>query len=1371
MNLLQPYLPIDRRLALYTQRSLPDRVSGAALFADISGFTSLTAALAHEYGRQRGAEIVLDIINPFYDALIQRLHDYRGAVIGFAGDSITCWFDGDDGRWAVACALDMQAIMGRFAEVVTPGGNRTTLSIKISIAVGPARRFLVGDPNVHNFEALAGTTLERMAAAEHQANQGEVLVSEEVAAGLAAILQLHEWRIEPGTSRRFGVVAGLAAVAATDPWPSIPGDAFTPEQLRPWIDKPVYDRLVSGASYLAELRPVTSLFLKFGGIDYDSDDQAGQKLDVFIRWVQSILSTYEGFLLQVTIGDKGSNLLAVFGAPLAHDDDMARAVAAGLDLKNPPDGLAFAGQPRIGISQGLAWAGACGGRVRCIYTVMGDEVNMAARLMSLADPGQVWVSGPVAAATGRRYNFRSLGLQKVKGHAEPAPVLEALSRQEIATRPMRSLYASLLVGREALLEEMLAALTTAGGGHGQVLRLEGQAGVGKSHLSAVFAGLAEERGWLVVAGQGQSISQNTAYYPWQAPLNRLLGLADLPVKDRYPALETWLSEANPNWLERAPLLGDVLGIALPDNPFSAQLEPRQRQAILFGSVSAILQRFTARQPLLLILEDVHWFDDASNALTLAVARALQDYPLLLLVVQRPAISATAPILPELATLSAYHQITLGDLSQEGIASLAANRLGGPVSPLAAALMFAQAQGNPFYTEELLDALREAETLSRNYSGLWELSQHAVQALVEAGCLIKEAGEWRMIDKPPLSAAHLDLPDSVQGAVLARIDRLPEAHKLTLKVASVIGRTFGLAMLNEIHPASPGRETLQDEINLAGERDFVRLEQPGQDSLYIFKHNITQEVAYSTLLFSQRRELHHHAAQWYENKAGALPGETLTIDSPLAIYAALLAHHWRAAEQAERERPYDRLAGELAAKQFANESAVGYFTRALKLTPTDSLEDRYTLHLRRENVYDVMGWRSEQENDLNHMENLAVQTGKLHWKSQVALRRAIWYDYTAHFSESTDNAQQAIGLAQQAGASDLEIQAQHALGRAQLGQEHYAQARKCYAKALALAEQQADDLQQARTWTDLGLLEYNQHQYESASQCYQKALDIYHTCSHSLGEIQCQSMFAAICQEQGRYSEAQKHLRDELSLSRAIGWRYYEAYGWFTLGNLNFYLGQYSQCREAQEQALQMWRELGSQDFEGMSLDTIGLVYMMQGDLIQAHQYVQNALAIHRKTGQSIYQAYDHNHLGLISLLCGQVAEAQEQHQTALRLRKEADQEATTLDDLAGLARIALAQNNPAQAVKYAREILAGLAAHGPDALEFPVWVYLTCYRAFNQAGQPESAHQALQNGHQLLQRLASSIDEPALRQGFLERVPWNHELLSIYFSVQNSRQK
>ncbi len=446
------YLPMDRRQALADGQSLPDRVQGAALFADISGFTPFTSALAVELGLERGAEELTRLLNQVYTALIDLVHRWHGSVVNFSGDAITCWLDGDDGLGALACALEMQQAMGQFASVSTPKGSRFKISIKVAVVAGPARRFLTGNPNIQQVEVLAGRTLDELAAAEHCANPGEVLAQAVIVEQSAGRAEVGGWRTSD-SGQKLAVVSALRNQPAACPWPELPAGRLPDSVCQPWLLPPVYERLVSqGRQFLSELRPAVALFLSFRGIEYDQDDQAGEKLSKFICWVQEIIQPGQGSLLQISMGDKGSYLYVAFGAPVAHRDDAARAVQAALALVTPPNELSFIRQVHIGLAQGQMRTGAYGSPTQRTYGVLGDKTNLAARLMQAAvRMEQPMLCDESLVRLARiSLDFEALTPVQVKGKAEPVPVYMPTGAKRVATTSMYGPH-ELLQGRFDLL--------------------------------------------------------------------------------------------------------------------------------------------------------------------------------------------------------------------------------------------------------------------------------------------------------------------------------------------------------------------------------------------------------------------------------------------------------------------------------------------------------------------------------------------------------------------------------------------------------------------------------------------------------------------------------------------------------------------------------------------------------------------------------------------------------------------------------------------------------------------------------------------------------------------------------------------------------
>jgi len=627
---LAAYLPQDRRVALARGVDLPERTSGTALFADISGFTPLTEGLDRALGHRRGAEELTRQLNQVYTALIAEVERSSGSVIDFAGDSIMCWFDdAGDGGWglgggelapspiphppspipqrAVACALALQQAMQQFVTIVLPDGTTTALALKVAVASGPALRFAVGDPQVRRFDILAGAPLTRAAIGEHLTRPGEVLIDEATATVLGEAIQIAEWRAAAESGIRFAVIAP-AVIATTDDRPPTTGMitpspchrvTVSPEPLRPWLLPAVYERHQAGlGDFLTELRPAVALFLRFTGIDFANDSAARAQLDTLIHIIQEHTARYHGALLQITIGDKGSYLYLVFGAPTAHEDDPRRAVACALELRDALAARAELDAVQIGISRGVMRVGAYGGPTRQSYGVLGDDVNLAARLMTLAAPGEILLSGRVQAALGGAFALESRAPIRLKGKAEPLPVFAALGlSQHRAIRLEEPAYSLPMVGRAAELGVIAAKLNLALTGHGQIVGIVAEAGMGKSRLGAEAIRLARRKGMHGYGGACQSSGTNTSYLVWGSIWRALFDLDPaMPARRQIRALEGLIGEWAPDRVEVLPLLGPLLGINLPDNDFLRTLEPQFRKSALELLLLGLPARRRARGP-------------------------------------------------------------------------------------------------------------------------------------------------------------------------------------------------------------------------------------------------------------------------------------------------------------------------------------------------------------------------------------------------------------------------------------------------------------------------------------------------------------------------------------------------------------------------------------------------------------------------------------------------------------------------------------------------------------------------------------------------------------------------------------------------------
>ncbi len=900
---LAVYVAMDRLQAMVQGSVPPDYAQGAVLFADVSGFTPLTAALAQDLGPQRGAEELTLYLNRVYGALIDAIHRYRGSVISFAGDAVTCWFEKDKGARATACALAMQEILKSFSDTGNAVGQTPiSLGVKIAVMAGSARRFVVGNPQIQVLDVMAGALLDRMAVAEQQLNRGEVVVGAEVLGSLGNRVQIDSWRLTP-QGENFALIKGLTETVPEEPWPDLP--ELEAASVNPWLLPVLSQRVERGeAMLLAELRSAIPCFLQFSGIDYDGDPEAGAKLDAFVRWVQTILAHYEGYLTQLTMGDKGSCLYILFGAPISHEDDGERAISAALELRNPPPELNFIKEIRIGMSQGPVYIGTYGGPSRQTYGGLGREVNLASRLMGRAEPGQILVSERIVNSAGG-YSFERLGEWSFKGVPLPMAVFAASGGQRRRIGHLLHGYAAApMVGREAeraILSGLLQDLKEKRSG---CCLIEGEAGIGKSRLIDDLQDQARTLGVVTLSGAGDAVEHTTAYYAWRPVFRALLGGDE--VAESREALQVELADYvvdDPYMQERLPLLNAVLPLNLPENELTGQMGGELRAENTRDLLVRFLQRgLKETMSLALVIEDVHWLDSASWALLAAVQQTVQ--PLLLVVGLRP---LTAPFPAEYETLrkaDGVRHLKLDVLPANDALALVCQRLGAKeLAPELSQLIQEKAEGHPFFSEELAYALRDTSLVEVDAQGVARFSAAAGDGV------------------------GLVFPDTIQGVITSRIDRLPPAHQATVKVASVIGRVFAFRTLRDIFPVETDRMQLPDYLEKLSGLDLMSLFQsPPPDLKYIFKHSITQEVAYNLMLYTQRRELHQRVAAWYEE----------VFRDDLEAFYPLLAYHWLKAEDSDRALLYLEKAGVQALRNYANEEAIEFFSQALELVDKKGL---------------------------------------------------------------------------------------------------------------------------------------------------------------------------------------------------------------------------------------------------------------------------------------------------------------------------------------------------------------------------------------------------------------------------------------------------
>jgi predicted ATPase/class 3 adenylate cyclase len=1165
----EAYIPGDRRRALLTGSSLPDRVTGAALFADLSGFTPLTEAMHAEYGPTRGAEQLTATLATVFDAVMGELHRHSGSVVYFSGDAITCWLDRDDGTLAAACGLAMQRAMRAVDRVTLPSGSVFDIGLKIAVAVGEARRWVVGDPDIQLIDVLAGRLVDDLAAAEGAARPGDVVLDSSALAALNDRVEIRELRTANG--RTCGVLDRLRQPVLL---PEPPSGAFRlPDDLvRPWLLPPVWERLRTGrGEFLAELRPGIPFFVRFGGIDFDDDPDARHLLDDFIVRSQRVIDSYGGAALQLTLGDKGAYLYAVFGSPIAHEDDAARACAAALEVLALDRETAVTGI-QIGIAQGRLRSGTYGHQRRRTFCCLGDAVNLAARLMTSAAAGQIVVAEPVQRAAGGRFEWKRLPELKVKGKKAPVVAFE-LGGQRTGLTPRHHLDA--LIGRFEELARINGLLDRATAGQGQLIGLRADAGMGKSRLVAEAARGFAPRGFTCFEGEAQPFGTLASYFLWRPIWSGLLGFPEDDVARQPTALAEALAELTPDHVGRLPLLGPVLGVDLPDTDLTQWLDPKLRKASVESLLVDLLRALVrARGPLVLVLEDCHWMDPLSADLLEVLARSIADLPVVLLLAYRTPDRPDAGWLDRLATLPYWTELRLDDLDEQSARQLIAVqadrvfRLGPDVPDRLTRLVLDRGGGNPFHILETLSYIRAQGVDPRDDDAL----------------------------------RTLQVPVRLHALVLSRIDLLAERVRRTAKVASVIGRAFDLRTLTGAYSSLGSSDDVLADLTDLQSRDLVLREDAATLS-YLFRHVVVRDVAYDSLPFAMRAVLHERVAAWLEHDPVLASAGRYRLD--------LLAHHYWHSDNAEKKRDYLTSAGEAAALDYANSVALDYFGRAAALGDEAQRAD---VLMKLGRVQELVGeWSAAHETftaALRLSQRLTDRSGVGDVQAALAenaLKQG-HFDEAARWLAAAER--EYLLIDDDAGLGKV----LHLSGRLATQQGDLEAARERYRMSLQIRRRLDDAVGEAAVLSNLAIAAELEADYDSARGLNEQALALRRDLGDrwALGVSHTNLGMIFLLQEQPR--EAREHFRETLRLSLEVGDPWMSAVAHHNLANAGRDLGDLPGAADEYAQALAAYRTFDDRWYLAYLLEDMALATSAAGQPLTTLRLAATADAMRDRLG-------------------------------------------------------------------------------------------------------------------------------------------------------------
>jgi predicted ATPase/class 3 adenylate cyclase len=963
---------------------------------------------------------------------------------------------------------------------------------------------------------------------------------------------------------------GLIWTDEARPTPPAPARPAASGAQAPLTYTPAYlaEQILTSRSALeGERKQVTVLFADIKDsteLIRDLDPEAAQQLlDPALHAMMAAVHRYEGTVNQVL----GDGIMALFGAPLAHEDHALRACYAALTMQTAlrdytetvrrAHGIEM--RIRVGLNSGEVVVRAIGNDLHMDYSAVGQTTHLAARMEQLATPGTIRLTAATLRLVEGLVQVQALGPIPVRGMSEPVEVFELVGASTLRGRLQAAVARGLtrFVGREAELTAVRQALEQAGAGHGQVVAVAGEAGVGKSRLVYECVHTHHTQGWRVLESASVSYGKATPYFPVVDLLKRYVHAedADEPrtVRARVTGQVLTLDET---LQETIPALLWLLDALPDDSPFRTLEAPQRRQRAL-EALKRVLLRESQVQPLLLVCEDLHWIDAETQALLDNLVESLPTARLLLLVNYRPDYQHGW------GSKTYYTQVRLDPLPPASADALLQALLGDDPSlvPLKR-LLIERTEGNPFFLEE------------------------SVRALVETGVLAGEPGAYRLTQPLP----DIAVPATVQAVLAARIDRLPPDAKRLLQTAAVIGTEVPFPLLQTVADMAP--ETLHRSLAQLQGAEFLYETHLFPERVHTFKHALTQNVAYQSLLTSTRQQVHRQIARALETR----------FPETVETQPELLAHHYTAAALPEPAIAYWQRAGQRAIERSAHAEAIEHLRQGLAVLstlPETPARLQQELDLQVALGPALRATQGSAAPDVEHAyaraRELCAQLGDTPQVFPVLRGLINYYQNRGDVQTISQLGEQLLRLAQAQPDPAHLLLAHHQLGIVLLNRGEPAAARTHHTQALALYDPQAHRALEVHYGADLG--------------------------------VASDSFLAWELWSLGFPAQALQHSQAARTLAEEVSHPYSLALALVYAAVVHQYRREASAAREQAAAAMTLATERGFASWLARSTVLHGWALAMQGQGKQGIAEIRQGLAAELATGSTLFQPY---FLGLLA---------------------------------------------------------------------------------------------------------------------------------------------
>ncbi len=1226
--------------------------NAVTMFMDISGFTPITEKLMTK-GKE-GAENLSIILNTIFIPLINLIYENGGVVSAFEGDAFTIIFteqiDMDipynPYTRALHTAVKIQRLFKQIGVQDVEGFGKFTLSVKVGISYGGVKWGIVGyepdvSPTVCKTYFFRGKAIDGCAEAEHKCEKGDIVLDKEFYSKLISTDEYSSNKpntkiveegyyllnIEPNTETIRNINTLMANETSIN--------LHTLPEVSRETALNFYSRRVLEQGQVGEFRDVVSVFVSFK--EPAGFDELNELVGIVLKNVSSLGGYFEG----LNFGDKGGNMLILFGAPVSYENNIERALNFILAIRK-----AYKENIRAGITYGEVYSGVKGSHIRSIYGALGDIINLSARFMMKAEWGGVWISERIAKSIDFKYKVEELGAFRFKGKSNPITVFELIDSKQTS---QDYVFEGKMLGRKKEFSQIWNYCTTIKEGHfGGVFYVYGEAGIGKSRLLYEIAESEHdniETFFLQSDGilkksmnpfiyffnnyfkQSQAQTQDAKREIFDEIYNNLLEVLNNAPSTQFEQKGENKENIISELVRTKSLIGALMGIKWEESLYE-QLGAKARFENTLDAVKTFFKASSILNPLIILLEDLHWIDEDSLKVFEILTRNIESLPIIIVASSRFYDDGTKPTF-QLSSEVPQREMILKELDSDSVYDFIALKLGYKPDDELFRFIMDKTKGNPFYAEQFCFYLKD-NNLIKTYIKTDASDEDKEEALTFYRFKVKT----------------FEIPKNVNSIIVSRIDRLTKELKEAVQISSILGNEFDINIFFEMQDIL---RKLIDYLNLVIDEEFdmwalstmlksnelksllsegeiERIWHSLTERKYSFNNMLLREVAYDMQPRKRLQNLHRIAGESIEK-----------VYSGDETYYSDLAFHYEKADISDLARKYLWKASEYASKNYKNQSAINLYDKLLRYVYNK--DEEADICGKKGEILDLIGSWDKALKVLDRGIELSKQTGNVKKEAELKVIYGKILQERSEYSNALTMLFEARDLSKSVTDKRTLANALINIGEIYRLKGKYDDSLEHFKKSLVIYAEIGDKKGTSDSLDYIGNIYRHKNNYDKALECHFKSIEIKEAIGDKDGISLAYNNIAIIYWNKGENEKSMEYLQKSLEIKEKLGNKRGKCISLNGLGILYKDKGEYDKALKCQLESMRINEEAGDKRGVSMCTDGIGIIYSIQGEYDKAIEHFKKSLDIKKQIGAESDLGHTYSYLSYAHLKTGDYSEA------------------------------------------------------------------------------------------------------------------------------------